>query len=932
MEKNQNYYQYSIEETLEYLGSNKNGISKKEVHKRLFKIGKNKLESLQKSKNRLKFLGQFKDVLIILLTGAMLISLYLKDYRGSIILGAIIIINAIIGYLQEAKAEKIIESLKKMVHSHAKVKRNGKLIEIAVEKVVPGDIIYIEEGDSIPADLRIIENNNLQTNDFALTGESNPVSKFTHAIKGDVELAERNNCVFMGTTVATGFAWGVVIATGMETQLGKIANLSQEQKQKISPLELEMKNIAQRLTIGTLILSVILVIIALFANFSLQEAFIFAVGIAAAMVPQGLPAQVNIALSLAAGRLAKNKALVKQLASVETLGSVNIICTDKTGTLTKNEMTVKKIFINNQWFEVTGTGYEPLGEVITGTKNSILEGIPKDKATIKTNNKPKQTDTIKHLTLLLHAGIFASNAKINPPDDDHPDWYCLGDPTEGAILTLAKKYNIETESLLEKNKQYHQFGFDSIRKMMSSIRDIDGKTIVFVKGAPRTILENCTTYYNGKEQKNLTNKYKESVYNSINETSSQAMRNIAFAYKEIDKYEELIEMTLAESDLCFLGFVAIIDPARSEVPAAIRAARDAKIKIIMITGDYGPTAKAIAENIGLDGDGKMKLISNNELKKLSDYNLYEIIKNNRSIIFSRVAPEDKLRIVKLLQKKHNIIAVTGDGINDAPALKRADIGVAMGKIGTDVAKEASKIILLDDSFNTLVYAIQEGRIIYQNLKKTILSSITSNGGELFAILISLVIKAFTNIPIAISAVQILAIDLIGEMGPLTALTRDPAQKKLMKSPPRKKENHILNKKNIIDLIRSGALMGLLAYGAYYLYLIIFHGSPTTITTTDSIYMTATSITYTTIVFCQYANIISRRASEKQHIFTKYFRSNKKLLRSFVLGIVAIIILIYSPINNYLGFGPMSLNARLFPIGGGLIFLTIRELYKYYKSM
>lgn len=904
MKKNQNFYKYSIDQTLELLWSSKDWLSTKESEKRLSTEGKNILQSNKTNKNWLHFFAQFKDVLILLLTWAMLVSLYLKDYRGAGILGAIIIINAIIWYIQEAKAEKIMESLKKMIHPNAKIKRDGLLLEISWEEIVVGDIVYIEEGDSIPADIRIIENNNLQTNDFALTGESSPVSKFTHAIKGDVVLWERNNCIFMGTTVATGFARGIVIATGMDTQLGKIANLSQEQTQESSPLEKEMKNIAKRLTIWTIILCGILIIIALLANFSLQEAFIFGVGIAAAMVPQWLPAQVNIALSLAASRLAKNNALVKQLACVESLGAVNIICTDKTGTLTKNEMTVKKIFLNNQWLDVSGSGYEPKGEIWIDSKIST-----------------------QHLTQLLHAGIFASNAKVNPPDEDHLDWYCLGDPTEGALITLAKKYSIDTEYLYSQHKQYHQFWFDSVRKMMSSVRDIDGKTLVYVKWAPNELLEQCTTYHNGKEQKNLTKKQKELIIKAIDETSKQAMRNIGFAYKEIDTYSKDTTMELAESDLCFLGFVAIIDPARPEVPAAVGAARDARIKIIMITGDYGPTAEAIAENIGLDGDGKMKLIPNEELQGLSDKKLSLIIKQNRSIIFSRVAPEDKLRIVKLLQKEHNIIAVTGDWINDAPALKRADVGVAMGRIGTDVAKEASKIILLDDSFSTLVYVIQEWRIIYQNLRKTILSCITSNGGELFAILISLVMKTFTGIPIAISAVQILAIDLIWEMGPLTALTRDPGQKNIMKGPPRNPANHIMNKKNIIDILWSWALMWWLAYLAYYIYLHLNSSSPQTLISTENTYMIATSITYTTIIFCQYANIISRRTWEREHIFNKYFRSNKKLLASFWFWILAIALLIYSPLHNYFWFWMMDIKDWLFPLTWGLIFLIIREGYK-----
>lgn len=906
MEKNLNFYQYSINETLENLRTTKDWITTKEAEERKNFYGKNILKETNKTANWIKFFGQFKDVLIILLAVSMIISLYLQDFRWATILGIIIVINAIIGYIQEAKAEKIMESLKKMINPTAKVKRDGKLIEELAENIVPGDVVFIEEWSNVPADIRIIENNSLQANDFSLTWESSPVSKFTHAIPGDVPLGERNNCLFMGTTIATGYARWVVIATWMETQLGKIANLSQEQTIEDSPIQKEMKNIAKRLTIGTIALCIILLVVALLANFSLKEAFIFAVGIAAAMVPQGLPAQVNIALSLAAGRLAKNKALVKQLASVETLWCVNIICTDKTGTLTKNEMTVKKIFLNNQWFEVTGAWYEPKGQIWL---NSIRD--------------------TQHITQLLYAWIFASNAKINPPDSEHPNRYCLWDPTEWALITLAKKQGIDTDKLSQDHKQYHQFGFDSIRKMMSSIRDDKGKTMVYVKGAPNELLEHCTTYLDWKGEKKLTPKIRENISKAIDETSQQAMRNIAFAYKEIKKYTNDLSMEEAENNLCFLWFVSIIDPPREEVPAAVGAARNAKIKIIMITWDYWPTAEAIADKIGLDGDGKMKLIWEDELKNMSDIQLISTINKYRSLIFSRTAPEDKLRIVQLLKKTHNVVAVTWDGINDAPALKCADIWVSMWKIWTDVAKEASEIVLMDDSFHTLVYAIKEWRIIYQNLKKTIISCITSNGGELFAVLTSLVLKWLANFPLAINPVQILAIDLIWEMWPLTALTRDPAQKKLMNQYPRNVNDHIMNKYIIIDLIRSGALMGFLGYLGYYLYFILNNSNPSWFDTQSNIYLTATTITYTTIIFCQYMNIISRRAWTTQHIFTSYIRSNKKLLRSFGIGIWIILCLIYIPqISWYFGFGYMKLIDWLFPIIGWITFLGIREWYKY----
>ncbi len=911
MDKNLEYYQLSINQTLDNLKTTTDGLSQKEASQRLAIYGKNTLKEIHKTSKIIKFLAQFKDILIILLIVSMIISIYLEDVRWATILWIIIIINAIIGYIQEAKAAKIMESLKNILHPTAKVKRNGKLIEESAENLVPGDIIYMEAGENIAADVRIFEESEFQTNDFSLTGESNPVHKFTHAIPGDVPLWERNNSGFMGTSIATGYARGIVVATGMDTELGKIANLSEAQEFQETPLQKEMKNIAKKLTIGTLVLSWILIIISLFANFTLREAFIFAIGIAAAMVPQGLPAQVSIALSLAAGRLAKKQALIKQLWSVETLWCVNIICTDKTGTLTKNEMTVKKICIGNTSYDIPWTGYEPI-------ISKELEQLSHQR---------------KHF---FYAGFLASNAKINPPDKEHNNWYCIGDPTEWALVNLWKKCWFDTEKLFTSYKQYHQFWFDSIRKMMSSVRNIDGKTTIYVKWAPNEILERCTQIFDGKKVRKITEEDKKTIGNAIENFSKQAMRNIAFAYKEIDEYTKDLKMDDAESKLIFTGFVAIIDPPREEVPFAIKSARDAKIKIIMITWDAGTTAEAIADQIGLDGDGKMTLIEWNDLKEMSDIKLISTIERYRSLIFSRTAPEDKLRIVNLLKKRQYIVAVTGDGINDAPALKSANIGVAMGNIGTDVAKESSEIILLDDNFHTLVWAIKEGRIIYQNLKKTIISSITSNWGELFVILTSLVGQALFNVPIAINAVQILAIDLIGEMWPLTALTRDPAQKNLMKQWPRKTKEHIINTYTIIDLLWSGALMGWIWYLAYIVYLHINHISAKGLDITSGTYMTATTVTYTSIIFCQYANIISRRAGVNDHIFSKYMRANKKLLFSFAWGILIILFLIYNPVvNKYFWFNNMRLVDRLFPIIGGITFLTIRESYKFimnkYKS-
>ena len=907
------YYKLSPEAALSDLQASFDGLAKQDVITREKIYGKNILTWFKKESLIFKIFKQLKDVLILLLIVSDGISLYLKDFRWATILTFIILVNAIIGYIQEAKAERIMESLKKMLHPNAKVKRNGVMVEELAEKLVPWDIVYIEEWDSIPADVRIIQESEFQTNDFSLTGESNPQKKFTHEINGDVLLSERNNCVWMWTTVATWYAWWVVFATGMNTELGRIANLSQEQIPEETPLQKEMKNIAKKLTIGTLILWVILIIISLLAHFTPNEAFIFAIGISASMIPQGLPAQVSIALSLAAWRLAKNRALVKQLASVETLWCVNVICTDKTGTLTKNEMTVKHMLLGFHIYDVEGDGYQPIGNILdTETQHPI------DTLFISTRNH------------FFHTLFLASNAKINLPDEEHLTRYAIGDPTEAALISLAQKAWYNTQRLDQLYSQLHQYGFDSVRKRMSSVRMIDDKKYLYVKWSPISILEKCTQIYDGEKIRNITEEDKNQIEKYLEKNANNAMRNLGFAYKPLEIYDASSKRQDIENNLIFLWCTSIIDPPREEVPDAVRSAHEAKIKIIMVTWDYWLTAEAIAKRIGLEDEKQVVMVAGEQLNTMSDIQLVEILQRPVSIIFSRTSPEDKLRIVHLLRKTHNIVAVTGDGINDAPALKSANIWVAMGKIGTDVAKNAAEIVLLDDSFHTLVYAIKEGRIIFQNLKKTILGCITSNGGELFTVLPSLAMKAIFGLPMAINPFQILAVDMIGEMWPLTALARDPAQKDLMKEWPRNVGDHIINKQAIIDLLLSWILMWWIAFTNYMLYFLMHGFTISTFTTATPYYAIATSVTYTSILFCQFANILSRRAGTDS-VFTPYIRSNKKLLIAFWISISLIMLLIYGPVvHSYFAFWTMNIKDRWFPIVGWMVFLLIRELQKYFK--
>lgn len=539
--------------------------------------------------------------MIILLIVSMFIALYLQDYRWATILWVIVLVNAIIWYIQEAKAERIMQSLKKLLHPTTKVFRNWKIVEDLAENIVPWDIVYIQEWDNIPADLRIIQESNLQTNDFSLTWESNPVNKFTHEISWDVELWDRNNILFMWTTVATWEAYWLVIATWMETELGKIANLSQEVKLESTPLQRELANIAKKLTIWTIILWWVLLVVALLADFSTKEAFIFAIWIAAAMVPQWLPAQVSIALTLASWRLAKKNALVKQLASVETLWCVNIICTDKTWTLTKNEMTVRNIYLWSKIYEVTWWWYE------TNWKIRLNDEFVSDEF----------INTWKHF---FYCWVLDSTARVNPPDKDHPLRYCLWDPTEAALITLASKAGFDYDTLQASYPKLRDYGFDSSRKMMSTVRDVDGQKIVYVKWAAKRILNACTQIFDWTQIRKITKRDKDKILSHIDEFATESMRNLTMAYKIIDPNITSMTMQETESDLIYLWFTSILDPAREEVPAAIQAAYKAQIKVIMITWDHGLTAKAIAKKIWLsENDEEILIITWDELRKKNWY-------------------------------------------------------------------------------------------------------------------------------------------------------------------------------------------------------------------------------------------------------------------------------------------------------------------------
>lgn len=903
-------YRLPADKVYKEFGTTRQGLAAETAKERLAQYGENKLQEAHKEAAWLKYLRQYKDGMIILLLVSSILFYFLEDARTSIVLMVIVLINTSISFNQEYKAERIMDSLERLVVPIAKVLRGGSLVESPSTALVPGDIVYIEEGDSVPADLRVIEQSQLSTNDFALTGESNPTRKFEQAVENEVELADRRNMLFMGTTVAQGHGFGVVIGTGMNTELGRIANLSQDVDNDDSPLQKEIDNIAKRVTQGTIGLVAILMPMALATDLGYTQSFLVALGIAASLIPQGLPAVINTVLAQAAGKLAKAGALVKRLSAVETLGSTSIICSDKTGTLTKNQMTVQSFRIGKFDYSVTGGGYAPEGEIIGPRGHTLTE--------------KELTD----LKLFLAAGLLSSNAKVNPPDDDHPSWHTLGDPTEGAIVTLARKGGLDTVEYEAAHPEKKEFAFDSVRKLMSSIRPWGDKNelYVFVKGAPEELLAKCEhTWDHGLETK-LNQAGRQAILDHNQKQAANAMRNLGFAYKKLPAKTNLEKLTMeeAESGLTYLGMVSMMDPLREEVVAAMQAAHHAHIGVAVVTGDYSVTAKAIATKAGLAPETKdLVIVTGLEARKLDDEYIVQLVEKS-SVIFSRVSPEDKLRIVTILRNSGQVVAVTGDGINDAPALKKADIGVAMGVTGTDVSKQSADIVLLDDSFGTLVKAVQEGRTIFNNIRKISMMAFTANSSELVVNLFSLAGAVAFDTPLALSVMLILGIDLIAELFPMAAISWDKADHDLMKAPPRDPKAHILNRETVTDLAWTGLVIGGLSYLNFYLFFGRQGIEISGLASESLVHMKGMSLTYLTIVLCQLVNILLRR-SEKG-LFTRYQLHNGKLWFAMGLSMFCVLNIIYNPvIAPYFRAGSLGLVDWLYAIAAAIIFLIWYEI-------
>jgi len=869
------------------------GLKSADIKKRQKKYGRNRLKVKKRKPLIIQFFEEFKDLMVIILViAAVLAGIAGERVDASVIL-FIVILNALIGFVQKFKAEKALEALKNMIQPHAKVIRDGIEKIIDARDLVPGDILIIEEGDQVSADARLIDIVDLEANESPLTGESVPVKKITEAIdKKHINLDEHENIVFMGTTITKGHGRAIVIRTGMETMFGKIAHLTTTTKKDKSPLEKELLKIGVFVGKITLIISTLLLLAGVFIQGKdFIETLLFATSVAVAAVPEGLPATITIALALGVQRLAKKNSIVKQLSSVETLGSTTVICTDKTGTLTKNEMTVKEIFMPQYNIQVHGVGYRPKGALhIVGTnvKISLAPQPDNNDDEFEDHNLNSLAKTNQELSnaleLLSETAALCNNSKLVEEDDKYK---ILGDPTEGALLTASKKMGFKIEKLNRCWKKELEIPFTSERKMMSTIcSNKYGKTArVFTKGATKEVLKDCTHILIRGQIEELTPKLKKEITKNNKRMAEGALRVLAFAYKDIPK-EKTYRRKGAEEKLVFIGLMGMIDPPRPEVKEAVKLTHQAGIKTYVITGDYGVTAKAIAHQVGIVKGKKPRIVTGAELEKLSEPRLSKIIKDNEEIIFSRVSPEHKLKIVAVLKKHGEIVAMTGDGVNDAPALKRADIGVAMGIAGTDVSKEAANMVLADDSYGTIVTAIEEGRKIYQNLRKFIFYIFSCNIGELVTVFAAILCK----LPAPLTAILILCVDLGTDVLPALALGIDGEDPDTMKKPPRDPKERILKREFIGHFVYLGIVIGALVTG--YFYFILKSG--------EDMYLKASTSAFALLVFIQMWNAINSR-SLRFSIFKIGFFKNLYLLGAIAISILTVLAMVEIPfIQNFLG--------------------------------
>ena len=893
------WYQKEVEEVKEELSTNlEKGLTSKQVEEKQETIGFNELKAKKKKSLLVKFLEQFKDFMIIVLIIAAIVSGIIGVLQGegitdTIIILIVVIVNAIIGVAQENKAEKSLEALQKLSAHASKVIRDGKLSVVQSRELVPGDIVVLDTGDYVPADLRIIEAVNLKSQESALTGESVPVEKTIDKIeKEDVGVGDRTNMLFSSSLITYGRGKGIVVETGMTTEVGKIAEIINSSEETTTPLQEKLNKLGKTLGISALAICVVIFIIGLLYGKEPIHMFMTAVSLAVAAIPEGLAAVSTIVLAIGVQRMVKKNAIVKRLPAVETLGSASVICSDKTGTLTQNKMTVQKIYINNNLMN--------------------MENI-------------KIVEPESDLEKLVYNAMLCNDTKVGENNE------LTGDPTETALVDMGMNLDIDIDKIF-KIDRLNEIPFDSSRKLMTTVHQVNDKYVVYTKGGVDELLQNCNSYIiDGKIKKDLE-QFKTNIYENNENMAKNALRVLAFGYKTIDKLpESKEEIQKLETDLTFIGMVGMIDPPREEAKRAVEKCKTAGIKTVMITGDHKITATAIAKQLGIL-ENEEEAITGSELEKMSDEELTKNIRNYS--VYARVSPEHKVRIVRAWQANGEIVAMTGDGVNDAPALKNADIGCAMGVVGTDVAKEAADVILTDDNFATVVSAVEEGRRIYDNILKAIQFLLSSNVGEIIVLFIAILITPLlakwfniTNIgelePLL--PIHILWINLVTDSLPALALAVDPAAKNIMNRKPNKKEKGIFTKGMTWRVVYQGVMIGLLTLLAFIVGL----ATPGVTDETMKIEI-AQTMAFCVLALSELVHVFNIRDNKNSIFKTGIFNNMKLILAIIVSASLMFVILLIPQLRTIFSIAQLPKENIIETILLVLAPIVIVEIFKLFK--
>ena len=824
------------QKALEILNSSMEGLTEEEARKRIDIYGRNELEEGRKKTILEKFLEQFKDIMITILLVAAGISGFMHELTDSIIILVVVVINAVMGVVQESKAEKALDALKKMSTPFVRVRRNGEAAQIKTELVVPGDIVFLEAGDILPADMRLLQSASLKIEEAALTGESVPVEKTIHKLeKSDLVIGDRKNMAYAGSSVTYGRGMGVVTATGMMSEVGKIAGHLTETETQVTPLQKKMAELSKYLTVGILILSAVIFLAGVLQGREYLEMFMTAVSLAVAAIPEGLPAVITIVLALGVQKMAKRNAIIRKLSAVETLGSTEIICSDKTGTLTQNKMTVKEVYLDNS---------------------------------LKSAEALDESD--KSFAVFVHSLVLCNDSKVSGADKGNIS--IMGDPTETALVSFGMTKGFSKNTLEGLIPRVEEVPFDSERKLMSTIHGINGRYRVITKGAPDVLLGKCKGMYINGEEMPLGQKQLEEITGANRSMAEKALRVLAVAIRDMDTLPESITPETIEKDLLFVGLVGMIDPPRPEVKEAVRVCAQAGIRPIMITGDHRDTAAAIAKELGIIED-ESQVITGSGLNEISEEAFAEEV--TRYSVYARVSPEHKVRIVNAWKKRGKVVAMTGDGVNDAPALKSSDIGIGMGITGTEVSKGVSNMVLADDNFATIVIAVEEGRKIYSNIRKAIQFLLSSNLGEITTLFIGTMLNWTVLLPI-----HILWVNLVTDTLPALALGMEEAEPGIMKQKPRKANSSFFSEGVGISIIYQGVLKGLLTLTAFYLGLKLYSLE------------VAETMAFATLGLIQLAHSLNARSNDKSlfklGMFTNKYLNGAIIIAAFLQLVVIVV--------------------------------------------